>query len=127
MVDGTIARKTGAVSKFGARLDTASDFVFMLVCAIKLLPRVSMPVWLWVWVIIIALTKIFNITLIFIYKKKLLSIHNVLNKITGLALFLLPPTLTFMEPTYSVAAICVLATIAVMREVGFTLKGQDVL
>ena len=127
MVDGTIARKTGAVSKFGARLDTASDFVFMLVCAIKLLPRVSMTVWLWVWVIIIALTKIFNITLIFIYKKKLLSIHNVLNKITGLALFLLPPTLTFMEPTYSVAAICVLATIAVMREVGFTLKGQDVL
>ena len=127
MVDGTIARKTGAVSKFGARLDTASDFVFMLVCAIKLLPRVSMPVWLWVWVIIIALTKIFNITLIFIYKKKLLSIHNVLNKITGLALFLLPSTLTFMEPTYSVAVICVLATIAVMREVNFTLKGQDVL
>ena len=29
MIDGTIARKTGAVSKFGARLDTASDFVFI--------------------------------------------------------------------------------------------------
>ena len=32
MIDGTIARKTGTVSKFGARLDTASDFVFMFLC-----------------------------------------------------------------------------------------------
>ena len=28
MIDGTIARKTGAVSNFGAKLDTAADFVF---------------------------------------------------------------------------------------------------
>ena len=32
MIDGTIARKTGAVSKFGEKLDTAADFVFMAVC-----------------------------------------------------------------------------------------------
>ncbi len=30
MIDGTIARKTIAVSKFGSKLDTVSDFVFML-------------------------------------------------------------------------------------------------
>ena len=28
MIDGTIARKTGAVSKLGAKLDTIADFVF---------------------------------------------------------------------------------------------------
>ena len=39
MVDGTIARKTGSVSKFGARLDTVADFVFMSVCCVKILPR----------------------------------------------------------------------------------------
>ena len=33
MIDGAIARKTGSVSKFGARLDTVTDFVFMFVCA----------------------------------------------------------------------------------------------
>ena len=38
MIDGTIARKTGAVSNFGAKLDTASDFVFMFVCSLKILP-----------------------------------------------------------------------------------------
>jgi CDP-diacylglycerol--glycerol-3-phosphate 3-phosphatidyltransferase len=127
MVDGTIARKTGAVSKFGARLDTVADFVFMLVCGIKILPILQIPVWLWVWMTLIALTKILNITLVFIRKKKLISIHSVLNKITGFALFLLPLTLTFAPTTYSVATICVLATLAAMQEVHFTKKGQDVL
>lgn len=127
MIDGAIARKTGAVSKFGARLDTVADFVFMFVCSIKILPLMHIPIWLWVWIIIVALIKIFNIALVFILKKKLISIHSVLNKTTGFALFLLPLLLTFVETTYSVATICVLATIAVMQEVYFIAKGQEVL
>ncbi len=127
MIDGTIARKTGAVSNFGAKLDTASDFVFMFVCSLKILPIMHIPMWLWVWIIIVALINIFNITLVFIHKKKLISIHSVLNKITGFALFLLPPALTFSPTTYSVATICVLATIAAMQEAYFIAKGQEVL
>ena len=127
MIDGTIARKTGAVNKFGARLDTIADFVFMLVCSIKILPLIRIALWLWVWIIIIASIKIFNIALVFIYKKKLISIHSVLNKITGFALFLLPLSLTFVEVNYSVATICLLATIAVVQEVYFIAKGQEVL
>ena len=127
MIDGTIARKTGAVSKLGAKLDTIADFVFMLVCSIKIVPLIRITLWLWVWIIIIASIKIFNIALIFIRKKKLISIHSVLNKITGFALFLLPLSLTFVETTYSVATICLLATIAVVQEVYFIAKGQEVL
>ena len=126
MVDGTIARKMGAVSKFGARLDTVADFVFMLVCSIKILPLIYILVWLWVWIIIIAMIKISNIVLVFIHKKKLMSIHSVLNKTTGFALFLLPLSMTFIETTYIVAAVCVLATIAVMQEVYFIAKGQEI-
>lgn len=127
MIDGTIAKKTGAVDKFGARLDTVSDFIFMLVCSVKILPLLHIPVWLWVWVILIALAKIFNITLVFIREKKLISIHSVINKITGFALFLLPLSLTFVKVTYSAVAICVLATVGVIEEVYFTKKGQEVL
>lgn len=47
MIDGTIARKTGAVSKFGSRLDTVTDFVFMLVCCIKILPIIYISEFLW--------------------------------------------------------------------------------
>ena len=127
MIDGTIARKTGAVSKFGAKLDTISDLVFMFVCSIKILPILHIPAWLWIWIALIASVKILNIVLVLIRKKKLISIHSVLNKITGLALFLLPLTLVFIEPTYSVLTICVLATVAVTQEVYFISKGQEVL
>ena len=127
MIDGTIARKTGPVSKLGAKLDTIADFVFMLVCFIKILPLIRISLWLWVWIIIIASIKIFNIALIFIRKKKLISIHSVLNKITGFALFLLPLSLTFVETNYSVATICLLAMIAVVQEVYLIAKGQEVL
>ena len=127
MIDGTIARKTGTAGKFGAKLDTVSDFIFMLVCCVKIIPRVYIPVWIWVWIIIVALAKIFNIAFVFIREKKLISIHSVLNKITGFALFFLPLTLTFIEPTYSVATTCALATVAVIQEVYFIAKGQEAL
>ena len=127
MIDGTIARKTETSSKFGARLDTVADFVFMFVCSIKILPLIHISAWLCVWIIIIALIKIFNIALAFIHTKKLISIHSVLNKTTGFALFLLPLSLTFVETSYSVATICVLATIAAMQEAYFIAKGQEVL
>ena len=127
MIDGTIARKTGAVNKFGAILDTIADFVFMLVCSITILPLIRIALWLWVWIILVATIKIFNIAFVFIGKKKLISIHSVFNKITGFALFLLPVSLTFVEVNYSVATICLLATLAVVQEVYFIAKGQEVL
>ena len=127
MIDGTIARKTGSVSNFGAKLDTVADFVFMVVCAVKILPILQIPIWLWTWIIIVAVIKMFNIAFVFIRKKKLISIHSILNKIIGFMLFLLPLSLTFVENVYSVAIICILATIAVTQEIYFTAKGQEIL
>ena len=110
-----------------AAITGAGTLIFMLVCGVKILPQMHIPLWLWVWIIIVALIKIFNIALVFIHKKKLISIHSVLNKITGFALFLLPLSLTFVETNYSVATICLLATIAVAQEVYFIAKGQEIL
>ena len=61
MLDGFVARKTDTVSKLGARLDTMADFVFVVVCLIKLLPVLSIPAWLYAWIGIIALIKNVNI------------------------------------------------------------------
>lgn len=124
MIDGAAARKMGTAGDFGARLDTASDFVFMFVCAVMILPILTLPVWLWVWIAIVALIKIFNIAVVFAYEKKLISIHSAANKTAGFALFLLPLTLSFVETVYSVAAACVLATVAAMQEAYFVAKGK---
>ena len=125
MIDGAIARKTNAVSSFGSKLDTAADFIFMAVCAVKILPIIYLPVLLWIWIAAIAIIKVINIVLGFIRRKKLVDYHTVLNKITGLLLFLLPLTLQCIEPTYSFAIVCIMATIAAIQECYYTIKTND--
>ncbi len=98
MIDGTIARKTNAVSDFGAKLDTVADIVFAAVCFVKILPLMQFSTWLWTWIVMIAIIKIGNVVWGLISNKKLVSMHTVLNKVTGFLLFLLPLTLSFIEP-----------------------------
>ena len=124
MVDGTIARKTNSVSEFGEKLDTVADFLFFAVTFIKLLPIIHIPKWIWVWIIIIAIIKIFNVILCFIYTKKLISLHTVMNKITGLLLFLIPPALQFIEIKYSFAVVCIIATIAATQELCYIVNDK---
>ena len=50
MVDGTIARKTNTANEFGARLDSAADFVFVVAALIKLLPVMHLTWWMLMWV-----------------------------------------------------------------------------
>ena len=117
MVDGTVARKTNSASEFGARLDTLSDLVFVSVALIKFLPHFHIPAWLWIWIGIIAMIKLGNAVLGFVRTKKLISPHTVLNKITGLLLFLLPLTISFVDQTYTLPIVCAVATVAAMHEV----------
>ena len=125
MIDGAIARKTNAVSSFGSKLDTVSDFVFMAVCAVKLLPINYLPIWVWIWIAVIAIIKFANIVLGFVLRKKLVDYHTVLNKITGFLLFLLPLTLQFIKPTYSFALVCTVATIAAVQETYYIVKNKE--
>lgn len=116
MIDGTIARKLHAVSSFGSKLDSVADFVFMVVCSIKLLSFINLHILLWIWITFIAFIKIINIILGFVKSKKLIALHTILNKATGLLLFLLPLTLQFIDPIYSFAVVCIIATIAAIQE-----------
>ena len=126
MVDGTIARKTKSVSELGARLDTVADSVFVAVCFVKVLPLMQLPTWLWTWIVLIAIIKIGNVVWGLISNKKLVSIHTILNKVTGFILFLLPLTFSFIEPLYSSAVVCFMATLSAINEVYYTRIGKEV-
>ena len=125
MIDGTVARKTNSVSKFGANLDTVADFIFVVASMIKLLPLVHIPKWLWIWVVVIATIKISVIMWGFIHKKKLISLHTIMNKTTGLLLFLLPLTLTLVELKYSSIAVCSTATFSAIQEAVYVATGRE--
>ncbi len=116
MIDGAVARKTGAVSELGSRLDTIADIVFVAVCLIKLLPVLHVPLWLYIWIAVIAFIKVANIAVGFVGQKELISVHSMMNKLTGGMLFVLPLTLTFIDLRCSAAVVCVAATIAAIQE-----------
>ena len=126
MVDGTIARKTKSVSETGAILDTVADIVFVAVCFVKILPLMQLPTWLWTWIVIIAIIKIGNVVWGLISSKKLVSIHTIWNKVTGFLLFLLPLTLSFIEPIYSSSVVCFMATFSAINEVYHIRMGKEV-
>ena len=123
MIDGAVARKTGTVSGFGAKLDTTADFVLVVVCLIKLLPVLHVPAWLYIWIAIIAFIKVANIAAGYIRQKEFLSVHSIMNKVTGGLLFVFPLTLSFIDLRYSAAVVCVVATAAAIHE-GYLIKTE---
>lgn len=126
MLDGTIARKTNTESKFGARLDTVADFIFIAVALVKILPVMHIPSWLWIWIIVVVIIKISNVISGFICKKRFIVEHTLMNKITGILLFLLPMTLFFIELKYSAIIICSVATFSAIQEGHFIRTGREI-
>ena len=97
MADGAVARKTGTASEFGSKLDTAADFVLVVVCLIKLIPVIHVPAWLIIWIIVIAVIKAINLISGYVMRKQMVTLHTVMNKVTGILLFVLPMTLTCLS------------------------------
>ena len=114
--DGLIARKTNTATYFGARFDTLADSVFAAVVLTKLLPVIELPVWMIIWVGVIALVKLVNIVIGFVRNHTLTAVHSVINKITGMLLFMFPFTLTIINIRYTAPLVCAVATVAAVME-----------
>lgn len=116
MIDGAVARKTNGVSEFGSKLDTIADFVFAVVCLLKMIPVLDIPTWLYIWTGIIALIKVINVLCGFVVRKTFVAVHTVMNKVTGGLLFIFTLTLTVIDLKYSASVVCVVATFAAVQE-----------
>ena len=123
MIDGAIARKTNTASKFGAKVDTVADFVFIVVSLVKILPL--LPIQSWLWIFVIAIIKMSNIISEVIFGKRFKVEHTIMNKITGLLLFLLPLTRIFIDLKYSAIVLCSVATFSAIQEGHFIRIGKE--
>ena len=124
MTDGTVARKTNTVSKFGERLDSAADMIFVLVCFIRLIPVLDIPLWLYIWIAVIVIIRIVNIISGFVIQKRFVILHTITNKLTGALLFILPLTLQFVDLSYSAAVVCCFATFSAVQEGHYIRAGK---
>ena len=114
MLDGFLARRWGAESKFGARLDSLADFVFVLVVGYKLFPWLQLPATLWMMIGLIALVKVVNAISSFVVKHRIEFLHTKANKLTVFLLFigmLIIGQSYFVPVAWAIASIALFAAI----------------
>ena len=88
ILDGFLARRWGVESKFGARLDSLADFVFVLTVGYKFFPLLKLPATLWMMIGLIALIKVANAISSYMVKRRIEFLHTRANKLTGFFLFI---------------------------------------
>lgn len=121
--DGWLARKYGWVSEFGARLDSISDLLFYCILLIRLFPVLyqTLPGAIWYAVFGIVLVRLAAYVTAAIKYHCFASLHTWLNKLTGVAVFLLPYVLLFSSLVVYSWTVCILAFAAAAEELAIHL------
>ena len=114
MADGWLARKLHAETKAAAILDSLADLSFVVCCALRLLPLLSIPSGLWIWAGIIIVIKIVNQVSALAVFKRFWFPHTIANKLTGFLLFLAVPAIFWT--VIPVAVVSAIATFAAIQE-----------
>ena len=126
-LDGWLARKTGTASDFGAKLDSIADLLFYAVLLLRLFPVLwqALPAAIWYAVAGIFLTRLAAYAAAAIKYHCFASLHTWLNKLTGIAVFLLPYVFAVSTGVGCSWAVCVLAFAASLEELAIHLCRKD--
>ena len=118
VLDGWIARKTGTVSEFGARLDSISDLMFYGVVLIRLLPFLlrTLPQEIFYVLTVILLVRLAAYITAACRYHRFASLHTWLNKLTGASVFLLPYVFVFSTGLVYSWLVCALAFASSLEE-----------
>lgn len=122
MLDGYLARRLDCESAFGSRLDSIADIVFLSMCGVKLIPLLTLPVWLWTCVCVVGAVKLSSLAISTVKLKKPLMLHTKGEKLTGLMLFVLPLFIGRACFPVCAAAVCTAAFFAAVHELFLLLK-----
>lgn len=127
VLDGIIARATNTASVLGKTLDSVADLLFYGVMLVKLFPVMYklLPLWIWLFVLVIVLLRIASYTLAFVKTGRFSSVHNVMNKISGIFVFFVPVFIFFDEIfVYYAVSVCVVTCAAGVNELFLYIKCQ---
>lgn len=99
-LDGFLARRLHAESKFGSILDSLCDWVFYLAMAITMFPTFLAMLGWGEWAVIISVTAVHLIAYLICALRfhKLSSVHTYANKLQGLIIFAFPFAFINMVP-----------------------------
>ncbi|ADU26827.1 CDP-alcohol phosphatidyltransferase family protein [Ethanoligenens harbinense] len=127
MLDGWLARRLLAESVFGARLDSAADFFFVVVALFRLWPVAAPGTAVLLWVGAIAVLRLGAALAAKVRFGRFNFLHTCANKYTGLLLFCYPFSLFFTRSQIVLYILCAAATLSAAEEllVELTVKHWD--
>lgn len=91
-LDGWLARKLRCESAFGAKLDSIADLLFYAAMILRILPILIaiFPIGIWILIGSAVLIRLGAYLAAFCKYRRFATMHTYLNKLTGLAAFLIP-------------------------------------
>lgn len=127
VLDGWVARKTGTTSAFGAKLDSWADLLFYAVMIGKLFPALyrMLPGTIWLAVLAILCVRLVSYGVAAVKYRTFASLHTYLNKLTGMAIFLIPFVMDTVLAEAFCWSVCFVAGLASLEELAIHLSRQD--
>ncbi|MBO4610430.1 MAG: DUF4298 domain-containing protein [Lachnospiraceae bacterium] len=120
VLDGAVARGLKTESDFGDKFDTIADITFSMAVFLKLVDLIIVPNWTLIWICVIILIKFSSIIVSLTAIHRFISIHSVLNKITGFYVYFMMFTLGIDIPWkikyVLIIAACIISTLAAVHE-----------
>lgn len=125
ILDGYIARKTKTSSRLGAALDSAADFLLVLILLVIMIPLIQLPTWAIWWSSTIIVIRIISLSIAAVKFKTFAFLHTYANKLTGGLLFLFIFSLPFSYWTHFLLSVCLVATFSAVEEFLLMIKMKD--
>lgn len=125
-LDGWIARKTNTATEFGAKLDSVADLTFYAVMVIRMMPvlleRLSITLWCAIgFTVLLRLSAYITSAVKY---RRFASLHTVMNKISGAAVFTVPFILLTSIALPLCWCVCSITAVASGQELVIHLTGR---
>jgi len=127
VLDGFVARLTGCVSDFGAKLDSIADLMFYGVMLIRIFPVMwaRLPSEIWAAVALILVIRMFSYGIAAKKTGEMASLHTYMNKLSGLSVFCVPYVILQPYAVPVCCVVCVITALASAEELMIHLKSSN--
>lgn len=116
VMDGYIARKMNASSKFGQILDSVADVVFVSIVLVVCIPVINLEPWTIGWIVLIAVIRLLSLCIGFVRYRHLALLHTYANKGAGIALFCFPLLYLAVGKDAASISVCCIAMLSAIEE-----------
>lgn len=126
VLDGWIARKTKTASDFGAKLDSFADLLFYAVMLLRIVPSlwILLPGIIWYAVAVVGIVRILSYLVAATKYRRFAALHTYMNKLTGMAVFLVPFFLVTKYATVFCWVVCIVAAAASLEELVIHVRSE---